>query len=76
MTKTFRYKERYQLKIFSEFFNVFNIANLTGYSFTLDKAAANPAQQTYSFGQPTQRAAQSFLSGGPRAIQVGARFSF
>jgi len=76
VTKSFTYKERYQLKVFSEFFNAFNIANLTGYSFALDRAAANPAAQTYSFGQPTQRAAQSFLSGGPRAIQVGARFSF
>jgi len=76
VTKTITYKERYQLKVFSEFFNAFNIANLTGYSFSLDKAAANPATQTYSFGQPTQRAAQSFLSGGPRAIQIGGRFSF
>jgi hypothetical protein len=76
VTKSFTYKERYQLKVFSEFFNAFNIANLTGYSFALDRAAANPVAQTYSFGQPTQRAAQSFLSGGPRAIQVGARFSF
>jgi hypothetical protein len=76
VTKSFTYKERYQLKVFSEFFNAFNIANLTGYSFALDRAAVNPATQTYSFGQPTQRAAQSFLSGGPRAIQVGARFSF
>jgi hypothetical protein len=76
VTKSFTYKERYQLKVFSEIFNALNIANLTGYSFSLDKAAANPAAQTYSFGQPTQRAAQSFLSGGPRAIQVGARVSF
>ena len=76
MTKAFTYKERYQLKIFGEFFNAFNIANLTGYSLALDRAAANPTAQTYSFGQPTQRAAQSFLSGGPRAIQVGVRFSF
>ena len=76
VTKSFTYKERYQLKVFSEIFNAFNIANLTGYSFSLDKAAANSAAQTYSFGQPTQRAAQSFLSGGPRAIQLGARLSF
>ena len=76
LTKNFRYKERYQLNVFGEVFNAFNIANLTGYSFSLDKAAANPATQTYSFGQPTQRAAQSFLSGGPRAFQVGARFVF
>ena len=76
LTKSFAYKERYQLKVFGEFFNAFNIANLTGYSFSLDKAVANPSAQTFSFGQPTQRAAQNFLSGGPRAIQVGARISF
>jgi Carboxypeptidase regulatory-like domain len=39
--------------------------------------AANPAGiQNYVFGQPTARAAQTFGSAGPRAFQVGARFSF
>jgi hypothetical protein len=66
LTKNFTYRERYKLSIFGEFFNAFNIANLTGYSFVLGPA----------FGQPTQRASQSFLSGGPRAIQVGGRFTF
>jgi hypothetical protein len=66
LTKNITYREHYKLAIFGEFFNAFNIANLTGYSFTLGP----------SFGQPTQRAAQSFLSGGPRAIQVGVRASF
>jgi hypothetical protein len=36
----------------------------------------NPAAQTYSFGQPTGRVTQTFGSGGPRALQVGGRFSF
>ena len=89
LTKTFTYKERYRLMIMGEAFNTFNIANLTGYSFTLDAynaAACGPlaagasttscAAQTYAFGQPTQRAGQTFLSYGPRAFQVGARFSF
>jgi hypothetical protein len=89
LTKTFSYKERYRLAIFGEVFNAFNIANLTGYSFALDSynaAACGPlasgavtttcAAQTYAFGRPTQRAGQSFLSTGPRAFQVGARFSF
>jgi hypothetical protein len=75
VTKSFTSKERYQFKVFCEIFNTFNIANLTGYSFSLDKAAANPVAQTHSFGQPTQRA-QSFLSCGPRAIQLGASLSF
>jgi hypothetical protein len=76
LTKTFRYKERYRLAMFGEVFNAFNIANLTGYSFALDAKNPNPAAQTYAFGQPTQRAGQTFLSNGPRAFQVGARFSF
>ena len=38
--------------------------------------AATAAAQSFAFGQPTQRAGQTFLSNGPRAVQVGARFSF
>ena len=57
-------------------FNVFNIANLSGYSFNLDSAVPAGRPQTYSFGQPTQRITQVFGSGGPRALQLGARFSF
>jgi hypothetical protein len=76
LTKTFAYKERYRLDLFVEAFNAFNIANLTGYSGALDIASANPANQTYSFGRPTQRAGQTFLSYGPRAIQVGGRVTF
>jgi hypothetical protein len=76
VTKTFIYKERYRLAIFAEMFNAFNIANLTGYSANLDALNANPAKQTFAFGKPTQRAGQSFFSSGPRAVQVGARFTF
>jgi hypothetical protein len=59
-------------------FNAFNIANLTylAAAFTLDTKSANPAAQTFAFGQPTQRQVQTFGSGGPRALQVGARFTF
>ena len=76
LTKDFAYKERYKLSIFGEFFNVFNIANLSGYSFVLNTLAAPGKAQANTFGQPTSRALQTFGSGGPRAIQVGARFSF
>ena len=76
LTKTFTLKERYKFMIMGEFFNAFNVANLTGYSVNLDTVKANPAQQTFAFGQPTQRSSQIFLSGGPRAEQVGARFTF
>jgi hypothetical protein len=68
ITKIFTYKERYKLNVFAEGFNVFNIANLGGISNSLN----NPA----SFGIATSRAGQVFGSGGPRAFQVGGRFSF
>jgi len=59
-----------------EMFNAFNISNLSGYSFTIDNKAPTAAAQTFAFGQPTQRVNQTFGSAGPRAVQVGARFTF
>ena len=52
-----------------EFFNALNLANLTYTNNTLNSSA---------FGQPSARVGQAstFSSGGPRAIQVGARISF
>lgn len=68
LTKSFTFKDRYKFSIFGEMFNVFNVANLGGYSFNLSNTA--------TFGQPTSRAGQVFGSGGPRALQLGGRFSF
>jgi hypothetical protein len=68
VTKTFDFRDRDKLALFFEVFNVFNVANLGGYSFNLSNTA--------TFGQPTNRASQVFGSGGPRAFQVGARFTF
>lgn len=68
LTKIIQFRERYKLNLFVEGFNVFNIANLGGISNSLN----NPA----SFGIPTSRASQVFGSGGPRAFQLGGRFSF
>ena len=67
LTKIFKWRERYELQAFGEVFNLLNIANLGGYSTNL----LDPA-----FGQPTGRAGNIFGTGGPRAFQVGARFSF
>ena len=72
LTKVFTYKERYKLQVMGEMCNVLNIANVGGYSFNLDSATS----QTQAFGQATQRATQVFGSGGPRAMQLGARFTF
>ena len=67
VTKTFTHNND-KLSVFFEVFNVFNVANLGGYSFNLNNTA--------TFGQPTNRASQVFGSGGPRAVQIGGRFTF
>jgi len=61
--------ERAKLTILGECFNVFNIANLGGYSYNLTSSGAG-------FGVATSRESNVFGSGGPRAFQVAARFSF
>jgi hypothetical protein len=68
VTKTFSISGAKKVAVFVEGFNVFNIANLGGYSYNLSNTA--------TFGQPTNRASQVFGSGGPRAFQLGGRFTF
>jgi hypothetical protein len=68
VTKTFGMGNTSKLAVFLEVFNVFNVANLGGYSYNLSNTA--------TFGQPTNRASQVFGSGGPRAFQLGGRFTF
>lgn len=66
--RIFRLRERFELNVFGEVFNVLNIANLTSYGTNLLEPSA--------FGQPASRATQVFGSGGPRAFQFAARLSF
>ncbi|HZM90022.1 MAG TPA: hypothetical protein VFF31_26110, partial [Blastocatellia bacterium] len=85
-SKEVRIKERYAIQGLVEIFNVFNVANLTGYSTTLDVANfTNPTTpgdlgitlpSTFRFARPSGRAGQAFGTGGPRAFQFGARFTF
>ncbi len=67
LSRSFVFHERWRLSLIGEVFNLYNKANLTGYSGDLTSAA---------FGQPTSRATQVFGSGGPRAFQVAMRVSF
>lgn len=59
---------RARVALIGEVFNLFNTANLTGYGGDLTQPA--------TFGQPSSLATQVFGSGGPRACQLAARFSF
>lgn len=68
VSKIFQLTERSRFTVLGEFFNVFNVANLGGFSYNL--------AQTATFGQPSSRVDQAFGSGGPRAFQLGARFEF
>jgi hypothetical protein len=68
VTKTFNLGDSRRLAVFIEVFNVFNVRNLGGFSYNLSNTA--------TFGQPTNLATQVFGSGGPRAAQVGGRFTF
>jgi len=67
-SKTFKWGTdgRYNLQGLVEIFNLFNNANLGGHSTLIGP----------NFGQATERVGQSFGTGGPRAVQLGARFTF
>ena len=67
LTRPFVFRERWRLSLIGEAFNLYNKANLTGYSGDLTSPA---------FGQPTGRATQVFGSGGARAFQIAMRLSF
>jgi hypothetical protein len=67
LSRTFVFRERWRLTLTGEGFNLYNAANLSGYTTDLTSAA---------FGQPNARFTQLFGSAGPRAFQLAARFSF
>ncbi|PYV16056.1 MAG: hypothetical protein DMG07_08510, partial [Acidobacteria bacterium] len=67
LTRVLRIRERTKVTVMAEGFNVFNVANLSGYSGNLTAS---------TFGQPNVRTSQTFGTGGPRAFQFGARLTF
>ena len=67
LSRSFAIRERWRVLLIGEVYNLYNAANLTGFSGDLISAA---------FGQPTGRATQVFGSGGPRAFQLAMRTSF
>lgn len=60
-------RSRVRVSLTGEAFNLYNAANLSGFSGDLTSPA---------FGQPTGRATQVFGSGGPRSFQVATRITF
>ena len=69
VSRTFQLRsEHVRLDVFGEVFNLLNTANLVQYGGNLNEPS--------SFGQPGARFSQVFGSGGPRAVQLGARVSF
>jgi hypothetical protein len=68
LTRLIRFKEKYQLSLIGEVFNLFNVANLDGYGDNL--------RDSGRFGQPSSRVGQVFGTGGPRAFQFAAKLTF
>ena len=84
VTRAIRLREKLQLRLIAEGFNIFNIANLVGYSGAMDAyvrpaavgGAATLPPGGFNFVQPTNRVNAVFGRGGPRAFQFAARLSF
>jgi hypothetical protein len=67
LSRSFTFREHWRLSLIGEAFNLYNAANLSGYSGDLTSTG---------FGQPTSRVTQVFGSSGPRAFQFGAQVNF
>jgi hypothetical protein len=76
LTRLIQIREKVRISLIAEAFNVFNIANLSGYGSGLNALAAPGQVQQATFGQPSDRVNQIFGTGGPRALQFAARVSF
>jgi hypothetical protein len=75
LSKTFVFKKRFRFEPIVEVFNVFNTTNILGVSNTNFSGFGN-VLGTPNFGQPVTTAGGVFGSGGPRAFQLAARFTF
>ena len=75
VTKNFSFGEKYRVQLIGEVFNMFNIANLVNVNDLVLPVEGTPADQITTL-RPTQRSNSVFGTGGPRAFQFGARFTF
>jgi len=88
LSKVFRLSEKARLEPIIEVFNLFNVTNIlgvsnvnySGFSNVLRRDSDNSADPGFlrssSFGNPVTTAGGVFGSGGPRAFQIAAKFSF
>jgi Carboxypeptidase regulatory-like domain/TonB dependent receptor-like, beta-barrel len=88
LSRKFSFTESVSLEPIVEVFNLFNITNVlgvsnvnySGFSNVLIRDSNNPADPGFlrssSFGRPVTTAGGVFGSGGPRAFQFAARFTF
>jgi hypothetical protein len=88
LSKAFQFKERFRFEPIVEVFNLFNVVNVlgisnvnySGYANTLTRDSDDPNSPGFlrssSFGQAITTAGGVFGTGGPRAFQLAARFTF
>jgi hypothetical protein len=83
LSKDIRLGERCNLQIIGEAFNLFNKTNILGTSknnysgfFNALVPDSNNPGHSSAFGTPVSQAGGVFGSGGPRAFQLAAKFSF
>jgi outer membrane receptor protein involved in Fe transport len=86
LTKKFSLRGDSGLELGGEFFNLFNVTNVlgwsnySGYANALARDGQNAGDPGFlkssSFGRPLTTAGRLFTAGGPRSFQFVARFSF
>jgi hypothetical protein len=88
LSRKFSFTEDLSLEPMVEVFNLFNMTNVlgvsnvnySGFSNVLIRDSNNPVDPGFlrssGFGRPVTTAGGVFGSGGPRAFQFGARFTF
>jgi outer membrane receptor protein involved in Fe transport len=88
LTKTFKMSGEMNIELGGEFFNLFNITNILGWSNlnyagfdnVLARDTENVGDPGYlkasNFGHPLTTAGRLFTGGGPRSFQFVAKFSF
>src|SRR5262245_35244382 len=88
LSKVFKFGEKARLEPIVEVFNLFNVTNIlgvsnvnySGFSNVLIRDSSNSNNPGFlrssSFGSPITAAGGVFGSGGPRAFQLAAKFSF